>query len=154
MIPYLGIFVRTANSEISDALPSLMLKPFMGTCVNMWDMENFEIRILLYKQPPNCAHTMTYVSTYSRHKKPEDNQSKEPPCITSGQALTADQAQGHFENDDENEHMKEVSIWRRPDDQSTICWCDGPQGWSRHSKTMFHYCSPFVLELFHSKMFR
>ena len=31
--------------------------------------ETSEIRILLYKQPPNCAHTMTYVSTYSRHKK-------------------------------------------------------------------------------------
>ena len=30
--------------------------------------ETSEIRILLYKQPPNCAHTITYVSTYSRHK--------------------------------------------------------------------------------------
>ena len=69
MIPYLGIFVQTANSEISDALLSLMLKPFMGLCVNMRNTENSEIRILLYKQPPNCAQTMTYVSTYSRHKK-------------------------------------------------------------------------------------
>ena len=68
MFPYLGIFVRTANSEMSDALLSLMLKPFMGTCVNMRNTENSEIRILLYKQPPNFAHTMTYVSTYSRHK--------------------------------------------------------------------------------------
>ena len=68
MVPYLGIFVRTSNSEISDALPSLMLKPFMGTCVNMRNTENYEIRILLYKQPTNFAHTMTYVSTYSRHK--------------------------------------------------------------------------------------
>ena len=68
MTPYLGIVVRTANSEISNALPSLMLKPFMGTCVNMPNTENSEIRILLYKQPPNWAHTMTYVSTYTRHK--------------------------------------------------------------------------------------
>ena len=33
--------------------------------------EIYEIRILLYKQPPNCAHIMTYVSTYSRHKNLE-----------------------------------------------------------------------------------
>ena len=47
MIPFLGIFVRTANSEISDALLSLMLKPFMGICVNMRNTGNSEIRIVV-----------------------------------------------------------------------------------------------------------
>ena len=61
VIPYLGIFVRTANSEISGALLSLMLKPFMGTCVNMRNTENSEIRMhttpKLYSHDDICDET-------------------------------------------------------------------------------------------------
>ena len=43
-------------------------------------------------------------------QKPEEHQSVEPPCITSGQSSTADQARGHINKDDENDYMKEVSV--------------------------------------------
>ena len=50
--------MRTANSEISDALLSLMVKPFMGKCVNMRNTENSEIRILVRIDTNNklCSH--------------------------------------------------------------------------------------------------
>ena len=53
------------NSIAADVKPMLDAQAIYGLIRNT---ETSEIRILLYKQPPNCAHTMTYVSTYSRHK--------------------------------------------------------------------------------------
>ena len=53
------------NSMVADVKPMPDAQAIYGLIRNT---ETSEIRILLYKQPPNCAHTMTYVSTYSRHK--------------------------------------------------------------------------------------
>ena len=53
------------NSIAADVKPMLDAQAIYGLIRNT---ETSEIRILLYKQPPNFAHTMTYVSTYSRHK--------------------------------------------------------------------------------------
>ena len=53
------------NSMAADVKPMPDTQAIYGLIRNT---ETYEIRILLYKQPPNCAHTMTYVSTYSRHK--------------------------------------------------------------------------------------
>ena len=49
--------------------PEFDVEAIYGHMLKYAEYGNSEIRILLYKQPPNCAHTMTYVSTYSRHKK-------------------------------------------------------------------------------------
>ena len=54
------------NSMAADVKPMPDAQAIYGLIRNT---ETYEIRILLYKQPPNCAHTMTYVSTYSRHTK-------------------------------------------------------------------------------------
>ena len=48
--------------------PEFSVEAFMGICINMRNTENFKIIILVQIQTTNCAHTMTYVSTYSRHK--------------------------------------------------------------------------------------
>ena len=48
------------NSIAADIKPMLDAQAIYGFIRNM---ETSKIRILLYKQPPNCAHTMTYVST-------------------------------------------------------------------------------------------
>ena len=52
------------NSIAADVKPMLDAQAIYGLIRNT---ETSEIRIL-YKQPPNWAHTMMYVSTYSRHK--------------------------------------------------------------------------------------
>ena len=51
------------NSIATDVKPMLDAQAIFGLIRNT---ETSEIRILLYKQPPNCAHTMTYVSTYTK----------------------------------------------------------------------------------------
>ena len=43
-------------------------------------------------------------------QKPEEDRSEVPPCIISGQSSTADQSRGHFNKDDEHDHMKDVSV--------------------------------------------
>ena len=76
--------------------------------------------------------------------------------VTSGQSSTADQAQGHFENDDENEHMKEVSVPFEGGQMTRVLF-DGAKDLrvgADTPKQRFNHCSPFVSELFHTKMFR
>ena len=68
-----AIFVHfRTNGEFGKirCTPEFDVEAIYGRSVNMRNTENSKIRILLYKQPLNCAHTMTYVSTFSTHKKP------------------------------------------------------------------------------------
>ena len=87
-------------------------------------------------------------------QKPEEHQSVEPPRITSGQSSTADQARGHFNKDDENDYMKEVSVPFGGDQMTRVRFAGAKdlRAGAHTPKQRFNHCSPFVSELFHTKM--
>ena len=88
-------------------------------------------------------------------EKPEGpEQLKEPVRISSGESATPDQAAAHFNKDDANDHMKGVSVPFGGDQMTRVRFAGAKdlRAGAHTAKQRFDHCSPFVSELFHTKM--
>ena len=87
-------------------------------------------------------------------QKPDDDLEHEAPPVVSGQSSSADQAMAHFNRDDEKDHMKKVSVPFRGDQMTRVRFAGAKdlRAGAKTAKQRFDHCSPFVSELFHTKM--
>lgn len=88
-------------------------------------------------------------------EKPEGpEQLKEPVRISSGESATPNQAAAHFNKDDANDHMKGISVPFGGDQMTRIRFAGAKdlRAGAHTAKQRFDHCSPFVFELFHTKM--
>ena len=80
-------------------------------------------------------------------RKPNGPEQEQPARITSGASATPDQAAAHFNKDDANDHMKGISVTR-----VRFAGAKDLRAGAHTAKQRFDHCSPFVSELFHTKM--
>ena len=88
-------------------------------------------------------------------EKPDNDTANETPPIIRGQSSSADQAMAHFNQDDDKDHMKKVSVPFGGDQMTRVRFAgakDLRAGANTAKQLWFDHCSPFVSELFHTKM--
>ena len=76
------------------------------------------------------------------------------PISTEGQSSLPDQPGAHFTKVDENDHMKVISVPFGGDQLTRVRFAGAKdlRAGSHTGKERFEQCSPFVSELFHTKM--
>ena len=84
-----------------------------------------------------------------KHKGPA-----QPASVISGESATPDQAAAHFNKDDANDHMKGISVPFGGDQLTRVRFAGAKdlRAGTHTAKQRFDHCSPFVSELFHTKM--
>lgn len=87
-------------------------------------------------------------------RKPKGPEQEQPVRITSGESATPDQAAAHFNKDDANDHMKGISVPFGGDQMTRVRFAGAKdlRAGAHTAKQRFDHCSPFVSELFHTKM--
>ncbi len=87
-------------------------------------------------------------------RKPNGREQEQPARITSGASATPDQAAAHFNKDDANDHMKGISVPFGGDQMTRVRFAGAKdlRAGAHTAKQRFDHCSPFVSELFHTKM--
>ena len=87
-------------------------------------------------------------------RKPNGPEQEQPARITSGASATPDQAAAHFNKDDANDHMKGISVPFGGDQMTRVRFAGAKdlRAGAHTAKQRFDHCSPFVSELFHTKM--
>ena len=84
-----------------------------------------------------------------KHKGPE-----QPASVINGESATPDQAAAHFNKDDANDHMEGISVPFGGDQLTRVRFAGAKdlRAGTHTAKQRFDHCSPFVSELFHTKM--
>jgi hypothetical protein len=87
-------------------------------------------------------------------RKPKGPEQEQPVRITSGESATPDQEAAHFNKDDANDHMKGISVPFGGDQMTRVRFAGAKdlRAGAHTAKQRFNHCSPFVSELFHTKM--
>ena len=104
-----------------------------------------------------CTYENTLEDIYSKAgliEVPKETKSAEPSVSLSGAASRPDQPGAHAKRNDSDDHMKQVEV-PFGGDQLTRVRFAGAKDLRRgcHSaKDRFDHCSPFVIEMFHTKM--
>ena len=126
------------------------------------ELENIYIKAGVVEKPADISTVAADVSTVAADVStvpadvstvPADVSTVQPISI-EGQSLLPDQPGAHFTKVDENDHMKVISVPFGGDQLTCVGFAGAKdlRAGSHTAKERLEHCSPFVSELFHTKM--
>ena len=119
------------------------------------ELENIYIKAGVVEKPADVSTVPADVSTVPADVStvPADVSTVQP-ISTEGQSSLPDQPGAHFTKVDENDHMKVISVPFGGDQLTRVRFAGAKDltAGSHTAKERLEHCSPFVSELFHTKM--
>ena len=112
------------------------------------ELENIYINAGVVEKPADVSTAPANVSTVPADISPVQ------PILIEGQSSLPDQPGAHFTKVDENDHMKVISVPFGGDQLTRVRFAGAKdlRAGSHTAKERLEHCSPFVSELFHTKM--